>query len=172
MSATGLESFVSNLVIALQESLAADLKAVCGIECDKDAERLAAALVGRGWCSRSVYEGQLKKLAEHNRQMLEFSQQWESTARRLQAEKDDLELTVAGIMHSVDKWLESESDLEKPPVTRAVLMRERTLQIVEQLQEQLDQAHSAWGHDQKQLLAALKDIKSIRAIVNREGTAE
>lgn len=44
----------------------------------------------------------------------------------------NLELTLRGVMHSVDKWLEGD-ELKQNEVDRAVTMREKTLQIVERL---------------------------------------
>lgn len=44
----------------------------------------------------------------------------------------ELEYTLLGVMHSVDKWLDGE-ELNHDEVTRAATMREKTLQIVEKL---------------------------------------
>ncbi len=46
------------------------------------------------------------------------------------AEVDNLEYTLAGVMHSVDKWLDGD-ELEQDEVNRAVTMREKTLRIIE-----------------------------------------
>ena len=46
------------------------------------------------------------------------------------SEVDKLEYTLLGVMHSVDKWLEGE-ELEQDEVNRAITMREKTLQIIE-----------------------------------------
>ena len=43
---------------------------------------------------------------------------------------DNLEYTLAGVMHSVDKWLEGD-ELNQHEVNRAATMREKTLRIVE-----------------------------------------
>ena len=45
---------------------------------------------------------------------------------------DDLDLTLTGVMHFVDKWLDGD-ELERDEVNRAALMREKTLKIVEEL---------------------------------------
>ena len=42
----------------------------------------------------------------------------------------DLEYTLIGVMHSVDKWLEGD-ELKQDEVNRAATMREKTLRIVE-----------------------------------------
>lgn len=49
---------------------------------------------------------------------------------RSQKDLDNLEYTLAGVMHSVDKWLDGE-ELEQDEVNRAATMREKTLQIIE-----------------------------------------
>lgn len=46
------------------------------------------------------------------------------------SEVENLEYTLLGVMHSVDKWLEGD-ELEQDEVNRAVTMREKTLRIVE-----------------------------------------
>lgn len=48
--------------------------------------------------------------------------------------RDELELMLEGVIWQVDKWLEG-NELKKDPVSRAVLMREKTLKIAEQLDE-------------------------------------
>ena len=46
------------------------------------------------------------------------------------SEVENLELTLQGVMWSVDKWLD-EKDYDADPIKRAITMREKTLQIVE-----------------------------------------
>ena len=46
------------------------------------------------------------------------------------SEVDRLELTLQGVMWSVDKWLD-EADYDADPVKRAITMREKTLRIIE-----------------------------------------
>lgn len=60
------------------------------------------------------------------------------------AEKGDLEHVLMAVMHSVDKWLEGD-ELKHNEATRAAIMREKTLQIIEKeqakvkkLQEELE----------------------------------
>lgn len=48
---------------------------------------------------------------------------------------NELTLTLEGVMHFVDKWLDG-AELEKDEVNRAITMREKTLQIVEKLTEE------------------------------------
>lgn len=52
--------------------------------------------------------------------------------KKLQISNDELEYTLAGVMHSVDKWLVGD-DFEHDEVQRAAIMREKTLQIIEKL---------------------------------------
>ncbi len=52
-------------------------------------------------------------------------------------EAERLEYVLLGVMHSVDKWLDGK-DLEQDEVNRASAMREKTLQLVEQKQAEID----------------------------------
>lgn len=56
---------------------------------------------------------------------------------RQQAENESLEHKLLGVMHFVDKWLDG-AELEQDEVNRASAMREKTLQIVEKLEEEND----------------------------------
>lgn len=51
----------------------------------------------------------------------------------LSKKENDLFYKLAGVMHSVDKWLDGE-ELNQDEVNRAATMREKTLKIVEDLQ--------------------------------------
>ena len=44
-------------------------------------------------------------------------------------QRDDLELTLEGVMWNVDKWLEGK-ELEQDPVNRAITMREKLLKLL------------------------------------------
>lgn len=55
---------------------------------------------------------------------------------RQQAENENLEYKLLGVMHFVDKWLDG-AELEQDEVSRASAMREKTLQIVEKHQSEL-----------------------------------
>ena len=55
-----------------------------------------------------------------------------------QAENDALFYKLTGVMHSVDKWLEGD-ELKQDEVNRAAIMREKTLQIVEKQQAEIEQ---------------------------------
>ena len=44
---------------------------------------------------------------------------------------EELEYILAGVMHSVDKWLEAD-DFDKDEVNRAAIARERALQAIEE----------------------------------------
>jgi hypothetical protein len=50
---------------------------------------------------------------------------------------ESLEYALIGVMHSVDKWLEGD-ELNQNEVNRAATMREKTLQIIENLQAEID----------------------------------
>lgn len=63
--------------------------------------------------------------------------------KELTKQNDTLELTLTGVMHSVDKWLDGE-ELEQDEVKRAITMREKTLQIVEKLTEENAEVKANW----------------------------
>lgn len=52
------------------------------------------------------------------------------------SEVDNLEYTLMGVMHSVDKWLEGD-ELKQDEVSRAITMREKTLRIIENLKAEV-----------------------------------
>lgn len=56
---------------------------------------------------------------------------------RQKAEIERLEHLLLGVMHFVDKWLDG-AELKQDEVNRARAMREKTLQIVEKLEEEND----------------------------------
>lgn len=56
---------------------------------------------------------------------------------RQQAEIENLEYKLLGVMHFVDKWLDG-AELEQDEVNRASAMREKTLQIVEKQQAEIE----------------------------------
>lgn len=45
-------------------------------------------------------------------------------------QRDDLELTLEGVMWNVDKWLDDD-ELNQDPVNRAITMREKILYLLE-----------------------------------------
>ena len=55
----------------------------------------------------------------------------------LEKENDDLFLKLQGVMHSVDKWLDGD-ELKQDEVNRAITMREKTLQITEKQQAEIE----------------------------------
>ncbi len=61
---------------------------------------------------------------------------------RLQAENENLEYKLTGVMHFVDKWLDG-AELEQDEVNRASAMREKTLQIVESQQAEIERLKKA-----------------------------
>lgn len=74
--------------------------------------------------------------------------------KELQNKVNELELTLSGVMWFVDKWLDGK-DLEKDEVTRAMLMREKSLKIVEELDRKI---HSNQLHVEKLLADIEKHI--------------
>jgi hypothetical protein len=78
---------------------------------------------GRGWnrqC-RQIVDKAVVKLIENQKKKVE-----------------NLEYTLIGVMHSVDKWLEG-NELTKDEVNRAITMREKTLQIIEKQQKEIEE---------------------------------
>lgn len=67
--------------------------------------------------------------------------------KRINEEKERLESVLMAVMHSVDKWLEGD-ELKQDEANRACTMREKTLQIVEKQQAEIES-----------LKDALKDLK-------------
>ena len=82
-----------------------------------------------GWCSNCPHE---KKCIED-----EITQLALDLINRQQAEIERLEHLLLGVMHFVDKWLDG-AELKQDEVNRARAMREKTLQIVEKLEEEND----------------------------------
>ena len=62
---------------------------------------------------------------------------------RLQAEIENLEYKLLGVMHFVDKWLDG-AELEQDEVNRASAMREKTLQIIEKQQAEIERLKKAY----------------------------
>ena len=61
----------------------------------------------------------------------------------LRDEISNLEYIIMGIMHSVDKWLDGD-ELKQDEVNRAVTMREKTLQITEKQQAEIERLKTAY----------------------------
>ena len=55
-------------------------------------------------------------------------------------EQTDFEYTLIGVMHFVDKWLDG-AELEQDEVNRAATMREKTLQIIEGKQAEIERLY-------------------------------
>ncbi len=105
------------------------------------------APIGEHWgCSVST------KLAKETFDML----------NRLKAENDDLFYKLEGVMHSVDKWLEGD-ELKQDEVNRAITMREKTLQITEKQQaeiEKLTEERDFYKAPSSLLAKGIEQIKS------------
>ena len=96
----------------------------------------------------------------------------------IKSEVDRLEYKLAGVMWSVDKWLEGD-ELNQDEVNRAITMREKTLRIAEELQAEveLERANSqSWenlyNHDVKELSdnlsMVIEKLESAESEVARE----
>lgn len=82
---------------------------------------------------------------------------------KLEAEKNDLDYKLIGVMHFVDKWLDNPDSIPDP-VTRASEMREKTLRLVEKLQaenEQLDKKLVAAREEAAFSTGLLKIIENV-----------
>lgn len=55
--------------------------------------------------------------------------------KKMKSEIEDLFYKLSGVMHYVDKWLDGD-ELKQDEVNRAMLMREKTLQMVENLEKE------------------------------------
>lgn len=73
------------------------------------------------------------------------------------ARVEELELTIDGIMHSVDKWLEGDQ-LNNDPVTRASDARETALRVIDRLETEI--AKYKIKHDKQDLIELAKQAKS------------
>ena len=62
---------------------------------------------------------------------------------------------LAGVMHSVDKWLEGD-ELEQDEINRAATMRAKTLKIVEDLEKKLAESEEQLA-ESKRLLTYYDD---------------
>lgn len=54
----------------------------------------------------------------------------DEAVRKLQAERDQLEYILLGVMHFIDKWLDND-ELKQNEVNRAATMREKVLKLLE-----------------------------------------
>ena len=114
-------------------------------ESDKDVNAIVEVIV-----TAKKLENRVKELTDKlNHSETSYNELYELTTEEIKdlyAERDkitkenrNLEYTLLGVMHSVDKWLDGE-ELEMDEVNRAATMREKTLQIVENLTEKWEEA--------------------------------
>ena len=75
------------------------------------------------------------------------------------AEIEGLEYIIMGVMHSVDKWLDGD-ELKQDEVNRAATMREKTLQITEKQQAEIERLQSEKAKLHKLIPKMIKDAKS------------
>ena len=84
---------------------------------------------------------------------------------RQKSEIDNLKYTLLGVMHFVDKWLD-EDELEQDEVKRAEIMREKTLNIVEELQTKIikeKNKNSKLRNKRNRLKAEIDRLKRFKA---------
>lgn len=91
----------------------------------------------------------------------------------LTEKKKNLEYTLAGVMHSVDKWLDG-AELEQDEVNRAITMRDKTLRLCETLDCMIDNLRDdidelTAENERLRELATTKEIE--KEIVRRETRA-
>ena len=79
---------------------------------------------------------------------------------RQQAENDDLFYKLTGVMYSVDKWIDGD-ELKQDEVNRAATMREKTLQIMEKQQAEIEQWKEEANKYQKLWCIAIDDVDDI-----------
>ncbi len=75
---------------------------------------------------RSEYDAVVSAVDNSTKEFLKLHDAYQ----KQKSEVNKLNYTLLGVMHSVDKWLEGE-ELEQDEVNRAITMREKTLQIIE-----------------------------------------
>lgn len=96
----------------------------------------------------------VEELEEENREQ-------KADVEKLKAENDDLFYKLVGVMWFVDKWLDGE-ELEQDELNRAITMREKTLQITEDQQaeiERLKEANQSLVEAGERLIVARKLVK-------------
>lgn len=80
------------------------------------------------------------------------------------SEVDNLEYTLCGVMHFVDKWLEG-AELEQNEVNRAFLMRAKTLLTIEKLQHEVLEYEETTGLKQAKQDVARKIFAEIKEAI-------
>ena len=85
---------------------------------------------------------------------------------RLKKENDDLFYKLEGVMLSVDKWLEGD-ELKLDEVNRAVTMREKTLQIIEQQKAEIDKLNIAFDICKQEYNDMFEIAKNQKAEIER-----
>lgn len=96
-----------------------------------------------------------------------FLQQVLDLIKQLQTENNDLFYKLAGVMHSVDKWLEGD-ELKQDEVNRAATMREKTLQTVENLQAENESLKRTVNHTAKGSVKILEMVHEAKADAYRD----
>lgn len=82
--------------------------------------------------------------------------------KRLKAENDELFYKLQGVMWSVDKWLDG-NELKQDEVSRATTMREKTLQITEKQQAEIESLRNAYKQCAWERDAFLEDFGRLDA---------
>ena len=77
--------------------------------------------------------------------------------KRLKAENDELFYKLQGVMWSVDKWLDG-NELKQDEVSRATTMREKTLQITEKQQAEIERYKGVIKLLEKDVITAKSEV--------------
>ena len=120
----------------------------CCCSIDNDCKQCPVYVVGGTCCSPSI-------LAHFLRNFIE----------RQKAENDDLFYKLTGVMHSVDKWLDKD-ERKQDEVNRAITMREKTLQIVEKQEAEIERLSKV------SILNGLKVVNKERKSIKSEAIKE
>lgn len=86
---------------------------------------------------------------------------------RQKAKIDDLFCKLTGVMHSVDKWLSVE-ELKQDEVSRAITMREKTLQIVEKRNAEIERLTD----EKEKLRCVIEDLSNNTEYAKAEAVKE
>lgn len=125
-----------------------DAEVIKALECCKSREcpecsRLHYAFPNEHECRfdlmEKVYDliNRLRNDAKKDNRIIELQ---DKKIAELEAQNNDLFYKLNGVMLSVDKWLEGK-ELKQDEVNRAITMREKTLQIVEKLEAEIERLH-------------------------------
>lgn len=87
------------------------------------------------------------------------------------SEVERLEYTLQGVMWSVDKWLD-EAEYNPDPVKRALTMREKTLQIVENLRAEVAREIFEDAHNMLSKMLRVANDSLVKAVITNNKEAQ